>query len=324
MRSYNNFWCCFNAQLCLSWMFPHHCHLFVCLHSVLQVVTIFTITNADFDNIQGELYQTTGHCLNLYIHCSYGCEMWYHSLVSFELTYIWLMCLYLRVNQMFMSVCSLVFVECVSWSSYVLSFLLVRFWMLHVVVNIVWKAPSRRKLKRLEAHKKGKRTEEEREPKRRQENSHRWATVWKKVRMSWYLGYIHEGRAGRKRAGMGSLDQGRGRRKPQRGGCPQCLASKRWNLSLQRWYTGISLSANPSANRVLNLTLMRMWNPNSKPQKYDPSHGADEKNVQHLECFVVGPKKSFQDSNLPRGPGLPCRCCERRTRPILSRLQKKA
>ena len=145
-----------------------------------------------------------------------------------------------------------------------------------------------------------------------------------KVRMSWYLGYIHEGRAGRKRAGMGSLDQGRGRRKPQRGGCPQCLASKRWNPSLQRWYTGISLSANPSANRVLNLTLMRMWNPNSKPQKYDPSHGADEKNVQHLECFVVGPKKSFQDSNLPRGPGLPCRCCERRTRPILSRLQKKA
>ena len=31
------------------------------------------------------------------------------------------------------------------------------------------------------------------------------------------------------------------------------------------------------------------------------------------ECFVVCPKKSFQDSNLPRGPGLPSRCCERRT-----------
>ena len=123
MRSYNNFWCCFNAQLCLSWMFPHHCHLFVCLHSVLQVVTIFTITNADFDNIQGELYQTTGHCLNLYIHCSYGCEMWYHSLMSFKVTYIWLMCLCLRVNQMFMSVPCLVFFERVSWSSYYLSFL---------------------------------------------------------------------------------------------------------------------------------------------------------------------------------------------------------
>ena len=36
---------------------------------------------------------------------------------------------------------------------------------------------------------------------------------------------------------------------------------------------------------------------------------------------MFGPKKSFQDSNLPRGPGLPS-CSERRTRPVLSQLQK--
>ena len=97
-----------------------------------------------------------------------------------------------------------------------------RYQILHVFVNIKTfknvifaskincEKPNRRKLKRLEAQKKGKRKEEERESKRRHESSHRWERKgWRKR--------DEKGKQGKKLAGKFLKESQRGGRRVHTG-----------------------------------------------------------------------------------------------------------
>ena len=98
---------------------------------------------------------------------------------EFELSYIWLIhvCASLSVNDQMLMIVAWLLSICI----FAVYFLPLLEKALDVFVSIIWKLVGvhRRKLKRLEAQKKGKRRDDERESKRRQENSHRWAAVEK-------------------------------------------------------------------------------------------------------------------------------------------------